>query len=83
MVSTGSGMVSTGSGMVSTGSEMVYTGSGVVYTGIRNGIHQKKRVKPSTSDGFVMKYFKLYTEWAVSHSVFSRLGRRLMMEDDL
>ena len=22
-----------------------------------------------------MKYFKLYTEWAVSHSVFSRLGK--------
>ena len=36
-----------------------------------------------TSVGFVMKYFKLYTEWAVSHSVFSRLGRRLMMEDNL
>ena len=36
-----------------------------------------------TSVGFVMKYFKLYTEWAVSHSVFSRFGTRLMMKDDL
>ena len=37
--------------------------------------NQRKNRIIGTSVDFVMKYFKHYTEWAVSHPVLSRLGK--------